>query len=180
MFECNICLEAAAEPVVTRCGHLFCWACLHQWLNAPQSSQEAAGLGGIMGGGYSSSSGQRSSPGSVCPLCKASVTAQNVIPVYARGGHRADPRNGVHPDLPARPPGERPEPEPASVAAMQTFAHGGVPESYGYSAGQGYFPFVFGLNLQGASLREAPAMCKKTSYMLVGLSFCYAFTLFLL
>mmetsp|Transcript_40905 Transcript_40905/g.131550 ORF Transcript_40905/g.131550 Transcript_40905/m.131550 type:complete len:130 (+) Transcript_40905:134-523(+) len=97
-----------------------------------------------------------------------------------RGGHRADPRNGVHPDLPARPPGERPEPEPASVAAMQTFAHGGVPESYGYSAGQGYFPFVFGLNLQGASLREAPAMCKKTSYMLVGLSFCYAFTLFLL
>mmetsp|Transcript_40905 Transcript_40905/g.131551 ORF Transcript_40905/g.131551 Transcript_40905/m.131551 type:complete len:112 (+) Transcript_40905:81-416(+) len=51
MFECNICLEAAAEPVVTRCGHLFCWACLHQWLNAPQSSQEAAGLGGIMGGG---------------------------------------------------------------------------------------------------------------------------------
>jgi len=25
-YECNICLETAVEPVVTFCGHLFCWA----------------------------------------------------------------------------------------------------------------------------------------------------------
>ncbi|CAM0911162.1 unnamed protein product [Alopecurus aequalis] len=29
-FECNICLEAAKEPVVTPCGHLFFWPCLYQ------------------------------------------------------------------------------------------------------------------------------------------------------
>lgn len=29
-FECNICFDAAREPVVTQCGHLYCWPCLHQ------------------------------------------------------------------------------------------------------------------------------------------------------
>jgi E3 ubiquitin-protein ligase RNF5 len=28
LFECNICLEMAKEPIVTLCGHLFCWPCL--------------------------------------------------------------------------------------------------------------------------------------------------------
>ncbi|GFH30751.1 RING-type domain-containing protein [Haematococcus lacustris] len=28
VFECNICLELASEPVVTLCGHLYCWPCL--------------------------------------------------------------------------------------------------------------------------------------------------------
>jgi len=30
MFECNICLETASEPVITLCGHLFCWPCIYQ------------------------------------------------------------------------------------------------------------------------------------------------------
>lgn len=29
IFECNICLEIPAEPMVTRCGHLFCWNCIY-------------------------------------------------------------------------------------------------------------------------------------------------------
>lgn len=29
-FDCNICFDAARDPVVTQCGHLYCWACLHQ------------------------------------------------------------------------------------------------------------------------------------------------------
>jgi hypothetical protein len=29
-FECNICLELAREPVVTYCGHLYCWPCLYR------------------------------------------------------------------------------------------------------------------------------------------------------
>lgn len=27
-YDCNICLEIAREPVVTLCGHLYCWPCL--------------------------------------------------------------------------------------------------------------------------------------------------------
>src|ERR1700737_3272066 len=29
-FDCNICFDAARDPVVTQCGHLYCWACIHQ------------------------------------------------------------------------------------------------------------------------------------------------------
>jgi len=32
-FTCAICLENVSdEPVVTKCGHLYCWSCLYQWL----------------------------------------------------------------------------------------------------------------------------------------------------
>jgi hypothetical protein len=27
-FHCKICLEVGQEPVITPCGHLYCWACL--------------------------------------------------------------------------------------------------------------------------------------------------------
>lgn len=28
-YECTICLESAQEPVVTKCGHIFCWPCIY-------------------------------------------------------------------------------------------------------------------------------------------------------
>lgn len=31
-FDCNICFDSARDPVVTQCGHLYCWPCLHQVL----------------------------------------------------------------------------------------------------------------------------------------------------
>ena len=29
-FACNICLELAQDPVVTQCGHLYCWPCIYK------------------------------------------------------------------------------------------------------------------------------------------------------
>lgn len=29
-FECNICYDVAESPVVTMCGHLYCWPCLYR------------------------------------------------------------------------------------------------------------------------------------------------------
>lgn len=31
-FECNICYEISQEPVVTLCGHLYCWPCLYRYV----------------------------------------------------------------------------------------------------------------------------------------------------
>ncbi|XP_077230773.1 RING/U-box superfamily protein [Tasmannia lanceolata] len=59
-FECNICLEMARDPVVTSCGHLFCWSCLYQWLHVHSDTQE-------------------------CPVCKGEVTEKNLTPIYGRG-----------------------------------------------------------------------------------------------
>lgn len=58
LVECNICLDTARDPVVTFCGHLFCWPCLYRWLRNGHN---------------------------VCPVCKAGVSRENVIPLYGRG-----------------------------------------------------------------------------------------------
>ena len=31
-FECNICLDVATDPVVTQCGHLYCWPCIYKYV----------------------------------------------------------------------------------------------------------------------------------------------------
>lgn len=65
VFECNICLDTAKDAVVSMCGHLFCWPCIHQWMN-----------------GYRNT----------CPVCKSSISKEKVIPLYGRGGSKEDPR----------------------------------------------------------------------------------------
>jgi E3 ubiquitin-protein ligase RNF5 len=80
-FECNICLEAAKEPVVTPCGHLFCWPCLYQWLHGHSAHSE-------------------------CPVCKGEVLEVNVTPIYGRGG---DERHASSNDVPPRPRANRRE-----------------------------------------------------------------------
>ncbi|KAK1305504.1 E3 ubiquitin-protein ligase RMA3 [Acorus calamus] len=90
-FECNVCLEVARDPVVTSCGHLFCWPCLYQWLHAYSDSKE-------------------------CPVCKGEVTESNVTPIYGRGGgadSQAGKNKGLERDgelglkIPPRPKGFR-------------------------------------------------------------------------
>ncbi|KAI9142702.1 hypothetical protein BKA69DRAFT_1065956 [Paraphysoderma sedebokerense] len=97
IFECNICFDTASSPVVTLCGHLFCWPCLHSWFNVIPPHQPL-----------------------LCPVCKAGSGRDKVIPVYARGKEPSDPRttssasaspaNGV----PPRPQPQRPEPDRAA------------------------------------------------------------------
>ncbi|CAN6311720.1 unnamed protein product [Urochloa humidicola] len=78
-FECNVCFDMAAEPVVTKCGHLFCWECLYQWLHVHSNHRE-------------------------CPVCKGQVAADAIIPIYGRGGSAASVDNA-----PPRPTGARVE-----------------------------------------------------------------------
>ncbi|CAN6461271.1 unnamed protein product [Victoria cruziana] len=87
-FECNICFEIAKEPVVTSCGHLFCWPCLYQWLYIHSCTKE-------------------------CPVCKGLVTDSNITPIYGRGANdsscerKNDEESSSDLKLPPRPHGVR-------------------------------------------------------------------------
>ncbi|CAA0840882.1 RING/U-box superfamily protein [Striga hermonthica] len=88
-FECNICFDLAQDPVITLCGHLYCWPCLYKWLRAHSRAQE-------------------------CPVCKALIEEEKVIPLYGRGKTPTDPRSKPVPgvEIPVRPAGQRPETMP--------------------------------------------------------------------
>ncbi|KAG6421336.1 hypothetical protein SASPL_117887 [Salvia splendens] len=65
-FDCNICLDSCHEPVVTLCGHLYCWPCIYKWLHVQRSSFE---------------SDERPR----CPVCKSFITNASLVPLYGRG-----------------------------------------------------------------------------------------------
>jgi len=137
-FDCNICLELAQDPVVTLCGHLFCWPCLYRWLQMHSICQE-------------------------CPVCKASVEEEKVIPLYGRGKvNCVDPRTKAVPGLniPQRPAGQRPETArqaehqypPQGFNFMAGSAGPAATARFGnitLSAGFGLFPSLFGFQLHG-------------------------------
>mmetsp|Transcript_15792 Transcript_15792/g.36563 ORF Transcript_15792/g.36563 Transcript_15792/m.36563 type:complete len:363 (-) Transcript_15792:316-1404(-) len=78
-FSCNICFDEVVEPVVTTCGHLYCWPCLFQWLEPGmnQEERESLGLSPFRYGG-------RNPSRRVCPMSKSPCPLSAVIPVYVR------------------------------------------------------------------------------------------------
>ena len=80
-YECNICLDTARDAVISMCGHLFCWPCLHKWIETKPNNQ-------------------------TCPVCKSAISKEKVIPLYGRNcTDKKDPRDKV----PPRPQGQRSE-----------------------------------------------------------------------
>lgn len=130
MYECNICLDQAVEPVVTKCGHLFCWACLYKWLHQPRRTAVHGQL--APGNGHG-----------LCPVCKAAVSAQSVTPIYVRHGDEPVHRP-VQEGVPARPSGERIEAELAldGFAPEPPIPYSTAGATYGFAAGYGTFPVV--------------------------------------
>lgn len=92
-FECNICLDLAHDPVVTFCGHLYCWPCIYKWIHLQSTPSENLP--------------QRHPQ---CPVCKADVSQRTMVPLYGRGqvtktSEDEVPSNGIV--IPERPPGSR-------------------------------------------------------------------------
>ncbi|CAN4104953.1 unnamed protein product [Withania somnifera] len=92
-FECNICLDCVHDPVVTLCGHLYCWPCIYKWIHFQSVSSENL---------------DQQQP--QCPVCKAEVSQKTLIPLYGRGGQSTKPSEGkaqnlgiVIPQRPASP-----------------------------------------------------------------------------
>jgi len=79
-YECRICIQEAVEPVVTSCGHMFCWSCIDKWLN-------------------------RNLPQLLCPVCKAGISKETLIPLYLNEETK-DPRSET-----PRPQAHREEPK---------------------------------------------------------------------
>ncbi|XP_038704210.1 uncharacterized protein LOC120000275 isoform X2 [Tripterygium wilfordii] len=59
-FDCNICLDIPKDPILTCCGHLFCWPCFYQLSYAYSNVKE-------------------------CPACNGEVTDTGVTPIYGNG-----------------------------------------------------------------------------------------------
>ncbi|KAI8060830.1 hypothetical protein BC940DRAFT_311198 [Gongronella butleri] len=123
-YECNICFDTASHPVLTLCGHLFCWSCLAQWLNA-----------------------QSRNP--TCPVCKAGCGKDKVIPIYGRGKEEKDPRND--PSIPTRPAGQRPPPlrdpnRPNTSFFGQNMRGAYHSRNVTFTGGIGFFPFGISFN----------------------------------
>ncbi|GJR12194.1 E3 ubiquitin protein ligase RNF185-like protein [Tanacetum coccineum] len=134
-FECNICFELAEDPIVTLCGHLFCWPCLYKWLHIHSRSQE-------------------------CPVCKALIEEEKLIPLYGRGKTQTDPRSKPVPglEIPHRPAGQRPATAPApDNNNFPNFGFGGfMPTAsarfgnFAVSAGfGGLFPSLLDMHVHG-------------------------------
>lgn len=89
-----------------------------------------------------------------CPVCKAGVTVDNIIPLYCRGADAVDPRTKTQPGggggegghIPSRPAAERPEVPQATNGIPNLF--GGNTGGVTFSAGFGFFPSLFGLQFQ--------------------------------
>ncbi|KAI3444942.1 hypothetical protein Pfo_001607 [Paulownia fortunei] len=83
-YDCNICLDLARDPVLTCCGHLFCWACFYQVSDVDSTSKE-------------------------CPVCKGEVSDSTIIPIYGNGGSErvCETESGLK--IPPRPKARRVE-----------------------------------------------------------------------
>lgn len=78
VYDCNICLEMAKDPVLTCCGHLFCWPCFYQLEYVDLTAKQ-------------------------CPVCRGDVVDSNVTPIYGcpNSSHVSDSGSGVC--IPPRP-----------------------------------------------------------------------------
>ncbi|CAD8160081.1 unnamed protein product [Paramecium octaurelia] len=104
-FECNICLEIATEPILTNCGHLFCWPCIFSWLN---SNQEFL----------------------TCPVCKNGCSKNSLIPLYSKDEAKTNkPRD---PNIPPRPkPGRNDPVRNNNQIGQNNLANGAMIAGYG-------------------------------------------------
>jgi hypothetical protein len=93
-FSCNICLDPVVEPVVTQCGHLYCWPCLYRWLEPGMYPDERASLGltaRMAGNNIHEFASMVDTTRRVCPVCKSACSLQSLVPIYVRSASDVSP-----------------------------------------------------------------------------------------
>lgn len=94
-FDCNICLDMARDPVLTRCGHLFCWPCFYH-LYVCSNVKE-------------------------CHVCMEEVTETSIIPIYGNGNGRDNQKFKSESGLKVPP---RPQAQRIESVRQQLINHG--------------------------------------------------------
>ncbi|KAG9441051.1 hypothetical protein H6P81_016905 [Aristolochia fimbriata] len=101
-FDCNICLDFANDPVVTLCGHLYCWPCIYKWLTHDPTTTPQ------------------------CPVCKGTLSQTALVPLYGRGSEppaatAGKPKSSKTAalDIPHRPPAYRSDAQVNTNATSQ-------------------------------------------------------------
>ncbi|KAE8703250.1 choline transporter-like protein 2-like [Hibiscus syriacus] len=80
-FDCSICFDSAKDPVVTLCGHLYCWPCIYKWLHIRTSSLDA------------------DPQPKNCPVCKANISSGSLVPLYGHGTSSQSQSKNPHSDM---------------------------------------------------------------------------------
>lgn len=86
-FDCNICLNQVQDPVVTICGHLYCWPCIYKWLESPGVSSQSM-----------------DDQPQHCPVCRSEISRTDLIPLYGRGQATRNSKTKARISVPRRPP----------------------------------------------------------------------------
>jgi len=93
-FDCNICLDTVHDPVVTLCGHLYCWPCIYKWMHHHKTTPDLPDKKIVL-----------------CPVCKNEVSQKTIVPLYGRGQttETLSENKSVDGDItiPRRPPSPR-------------------------------------------------------------------------
>lgn len=81
-YDCNVCLELAEDPILTCCGHLFCWACFYKLPHQDSASKE-------------------------CPVCLGEVSDNAIVPIYGNGNNCDSLKTESIFKIPPRPKAQR-------------------------------------------------------------------------
>lgn len=107
-----------------------------------------------------------SSGNSACPVCKAAVCQQTVVPIYVKDGDQ-DPRSSEV-MAPNRPAAERDELQPLPVDENAAFSYGGGATRYSFAAGYGHFPVICSLAFcANPSLHTLPVGSQRAKLFII-------------
>ncbi|GKV15933.1 hypothetical protein SLEP1_g26658 [Rubroshorea leprosula] len=121
-FQCNICLDSARDPVVTLCGHLYCWPCIYKWLHVQSSSLK------------------EDQQQQNCPVCKTDISPSLLVPLYGPGTSSESESKTAQLDV-VIPPRPQPSGLITSTSHPSQRLHGSVFRSQSQSFHhQQYFP----------------------------------------
>lgn len=76
-YQCRICNKLAARPVITLCGHMFCWDCIDRVLTQDNSSS--------------------------CPVCRSGVSKETLTPIYITEEAKSEANSNPRPQATREP-----------------------------------------------------------------------------